>query len=214
MKNKFKVIDGFNIPDYASTAKIYETISYKEFRWDDFRDGKTAIKVSSNSQVEGVLDYFYRRYSSPASRPAVMFDPKNFDTDISERSLQYYIYVLDGHMYIGETRNLYITNVTKTVNAEELFINHVFTHKWDSFINGFTALYYDEDNIDNILYTLNCKGYTWADGGSPIPTEYKPPVKRGYICMRDGHITWVGDTQTKRMFEDETSHITEIVRPR
>lgn len=196
------------------TVKIYETISYKEFRWDDFRDGTTAIKVSSNKQLEEILEYFYRRYPSPASRPVVMFDLKNFDTDISERSLQYYIYVLDGCMYIGETLNLYITNVTKTVNADELWVSHVFTHKWESFMNGFTALYFDEDNIDKILYTLNCKGYTWKDGESPIPTEYKPPVKRGYICMRDGHITWCSENQTKQMFEDETSHINDIVRPR
>lgn len=194
-------------------AMVYETISYKEFRWNEFRDGKTAIKVSSNKQLEKILEYFYRRYPSPASRPVVMFDLKNFDTDISERSLQYYIYVLDGHVYIGETKNLYITNVTKTVNADELWVTHAFTHKWESFINGLTALYFDEDNIEKILYTLNCKGYTWKDGESPIPTEYKPPVKRGYICMRDGHITWCSENQTKQMFENETSHITEIVRP-
>lgn len=197
-----------------SIAKIYETISYKEFKWDDFRDGTTAIKVSSNRQLEEILNYFYRRYPSPASRPVVMFDLKNFDTDISERSLQYYIYVLDGHVYIGETTNLYITNVTKTVNANELWISHAFTHKWESFTNGFTALYFDEDNIDKILYTLNCKGYTWAEGESPIPTEYKPPCRRGYICMRDGHITYCSVDQTKEMFEDSTSHIHDIVRPR
>lgn len=196
------------------TTKIYETISYKDFRWDDFRNGETAIKVSSNKQLETILDYFYRRYPDPSSRPTVMFDLKNFDDDIYERSLQYYIYVLDGHMYIGETKNLYITNVTKTVNADELWVSHVFTHKWESFIKGFTALYFDEDNIDKILYTLNCKGYTWAEGESPIPTKYKPPVKRGYICMRDEYITWCSESQTKMMFEDETSHITEIVRPR
>lgn len=196
------------------TAKIYETISYKEFRWDDFRDGKTAIKVSSNIQLEEILNYFYRRYPGSDGRPVVMFDLKNFDNDMWSRGTGYYIYVLDGHVYIGETLNLYITNITKTVNSDELFINHIFTHKWDSFINGFTALYYDEDNIDKILYTLNCKGYTWKDGKSPIPTEYKPPCRRGYICMRDGHIIWCSENQTKQMFEDETSHITDIVRPR
>lgn len=195
-------------------ARIYETISYKEFRWNDFRDGKTAIKVSSNRQLEEILEYFYRRYPSPASRPVVMFDLKNFDDDMWSRGVDYYIYALDGHVYIGETKNLYITDVTKTVNANELWVTHAFTHKWESFVIGFTALYFDEDNIDKILYTLNCKGYTWKDGESPIPTEYKPPVKRGYICMRDEHITWCSESQTKMMFEDETSHITAIVRPR
>ena len=194
-------------------VKIYETISYKEFRWNDFRDGETAIKVVSNKQLEAILEYFYRKYPNSASRPVVMFDPRNFDDDMWSKGLDYYIYVLDGRVYIGETKNLYITYVTKTVNANELWVTHGFTHKWESFINGFTALYFDEDNIDKILYTLNCKGYIWKDGESPIPTEYKPPVKRGYICMRDKYITWCSESQTKMMFEDETSHITEIVRP-
>jgi hypothetical protein len=196
------------------TAKIYETISYKEFRWDDFRNGKTAIKVSSNSQLENILGYFYRRYPGSSSRPVVMFDTKNFDDDMLGKGIDYYIYALNGHVYIGETKNLYITNVIKTVNADELWVTHSFTHKWESFVKGFTALYFDEDNIDKILYTLNCKGYTWKDGKSPIPTEYKPLVKRGYICMRDEYIAWCSESQTKMMFEDETSHITEIVRPR
>lgn len=196
-----------------TTAKIYETISYKEFRWDDFRDGETAIEVISNNQLENILHYFYRKYPSPASRPVVMFDLKNFDEDMWSRGNHYYIYALDGRVYIGEIKNLYITDVTKTVNANELWVTHAFTHKWESFVKGFTALYFDEDNIDKILYTLNCKGYTWKDGESPIPTEYKPPVKRGYICMRDEYITWCSESQTKMMFEDETSHITEIVRP-
>jgi len=192
------------------TVKIYETISYKEFRWNEFRDGETAIKVSSNKQLEEILEYFYRRYPSHVYRPVVMFDLKNFDDDMWSRHIDYYIYALDGRVYIGEIKNLYITDVTKTVNANELWVTHAFTHKWESFVKGFTALYFDEDNIDKILYTLNCKGYTWKDGES----EYKPPVKRGYICMRDEYITWCSESQTKRMFEDETSHITEIVRPR
>lgn len=195
-------------------AKIYETITYKDFRWDDFRDGKTAIKVSSNRQLEEILDYFYRRYPSIVYRPIVMFDLKNFDDDMWREGIDYYIYVLDGRVYIGEIKNLYITDVTKTVNANELWTTHSFISEWDSFIKGFVALYFDEDNIDKILYTLNCKGYTWKDGESPIPTEYKPPVKRGYICMRDEHITWCSESQTKQMFEDETSHITKIVCPR
>lgn len=195
-------------------TKVLTTISYKDFRWDDFKDGKTAIKVSSNKQLEEVLEYFYRRYPGSAGRPIVMFDLKNFDDDMWSKGLDYYVYVLDGCVYIGETKNLYITDVTKTVNANELWVSHVFTHKWESFKKGFTALYFDEDNIDKILYTLNCKGYTWAGGESPIPTEYKPPVNRGYICMRNEHITWCSVSQTKEMFEDETSHITEIVRPR
>ncbi len=198
----------------APIVKVYETISYKEFRWDEFRDGETAIKVSSNRQLETILEYFYRKYPSSVYRPIVMFDLKNFDDDMWSRDTDYYIYALDGRVYIGETKNLYITDVTKTVNANELLVTHSFTHKWESFVKGFTALYFDEDNIDKILYALNCKGYTWKDGESPIPTEYKPPVKRGYICMRDEHITWCSESQTKMMFEDETSHITEIVRPR
>lgn len=195
-------------------TKVLTTISYKDFRWDDFRDGETAIKVSSNKQLEEVLEYFYRRYHGSDGRPVVMFDLKNFDDDFWGKGIDYCIYVLDSRVYIGQTKNLYVTDVTKIVNANELWITHSFTHKWESFINGFTALYFDEDNIDKILYTLNCKGYTWKDGESPIPTEYKPPVKRGYICMRDGCIAWCSKSQTKQMFEDETSHITDIVRPR
>lgn len=196
------------------TAKIYETISYKDFRWLDFRNGETAIKVSSNKQLEAVLEYFYRRYPGSAGRPVVMFDLKNFDDDFWGKGIDYYIYVLDSRVYIGQTKNLYVTYVTKIVNANELWVTHSFTPKWESFVKGFTALYFDEDNIDKILYTLNCKGYTWMSGASPIPTEYKPPVNRGYICMRNEHITWCSVSQTKEMFEDETSHITEIVRPR
>lgn len=213
-----KVIDLLFETGYSKTptptTKICETISYKDFRWLDFRDGETTIKVSSNKQLEAVLEYFYRRYPGSAGRPVVMFDPKNFDDDFWSKGIDYYIYVLDGRVYIGQTKNLYATDVTKIVNANELWITHSFTSEWDLFIKGFAALYFDEDNIDKILYTLNCKGYTWKDGESPIPTEYKPPVKRGYICMRDEYITWCSESQTKMMFEDETSHITEIVRPR